>query len=264
MDLSNQNDIQMTYLSFSPQKSGLVFSVDGKEYPCSDLEKSIHSIVNFVSTVFFNPIVAKIEILDKDEYFTLSLNLPIMPAFMDVKDENDISLLTSENYPQIAKQRARALTISQTKTLIDDRTRQYMNYILHEFAGAYIKCRTSDQGDQAKRIQKLPFMSPFDLSTFKFSNSGRNIYETPQFLRCNTTTDGVTQSRDYYMGLQENVTRDKKDAEFWKKVSERDREYLILDESMNYTIELLKQKYGEIEFLSPTASSNIEELPAKQ
>lgn len=264
MDLSNQNDIQMTYLSFSPQKSGLVFSVDGKEYPCSDLEKSIHSIVNFVSTVFFNPIVAKIEILDKDEYFTLSLNLPIMPAFMDVEDENDVSLLTSENYPQIAKQRARSLTISQTKTLIDNRTRQYMNYILHEFAGAYIKCRTSDQSDQAKRIQKLPFMNPFDLSTFNFSKSGRNVYKTPQFLRCNTTTDGVTQSRDYYMGLQENVTNDKKDAEFWEKVSERDREYLILDESMNYTIELLKQKYGEIEFLSPTASSNIEELPAKQ
>ena len=264
MDLSNQNDIQMTYLSFSPNKSGLAFSVDGKEVPSSDLEKSIHAIVNFVSTVFFNPVVAKIEILDPEEYFTLSLNIPIMPAFIDVKDANDTTLLIKENYQHIAKQRARSLTIGQTKTLIDDRTRQYMNYILHEFAGAYIKCRTSNQDGQAKRIQKLPFMSPFDLTTFKFSNSGKGLYETPQFLRCKTTSNGTTQARDYYMGLQENVTKDKKDAKFWERVSERDREYLLLDNSMNYTIELLKQKYGEIEFLSPTASSNIEELPAKQ
>lgn len=264
MDLSNKNDIQMTYLSLKPTSNGLTFSVDGKDTENSDFKKSIHAIVNFVSTLTHRPMVAKIEILDKDEYFILSLNIPVLPAYIDIKDADDVALINDENFPQIAKQRIRSLNLGQTNQLIDARTAEYLNYIQHEFAGAYINCKTSGQNDIAKAIQKLPIMKSFDLSSFKFSTAGRNIYKTPQFLRVKHSDNETTQARDYYVGLQESVAEDKKDDAFWRKVSERDKEYLILDESMNFTIELLKQKYGEIEFLPPTASSNIEELPSNQ
>lgn len=264
MELSNKKDIQMTYLSLKPTSTGFAFSVDGKDFPNADFRKNIHAIVSYVSTFSHTPMIAKIEILDKDEYYILSLNIPVIPAYIDTKDPSDLELINSESFRQVAKERIRSLNVSQSNALIDERTNQYLNYIQHEFAAAFINCKKSAQEGIAKSIQKLPIMKTFDLSNFKFSNSGKNIYKTPQFLRCKRPKNGSIQARDYYVGLQETATDDKKDADFWNNVSERDREYLLLDESMNYTIELLKQKYGEIEFLPPTASSNIEELPSNQ
>ena len=262
MDLSNKNDIQMTYLSLKPTSTGLTFSVDGKDTENTNFKKSIHAIVNFVTTLTHRPMVAKIEILDKDEYYILSLNLPVLPAYIDTKDANDIALINDKNFPQIAKERIRSLNVGQTDQLINERTEEYLNYIQHEFAGAFVNCKKSGQTEIAKGIQKFPIMKEFDLSKFKFSTSGRNVYKTPQFLRVKHSNDGTTQARDYYVGLQEAVSEDKKDEAFWNNVTERDRAYLFLDESMNYTIELLKQKYGEIEFLPLTASSNITETPS--
>ncbi len=264
MDLSNTKDIQMTYLSLKPTTDGLEFTVDGKSFPNKDLQNNLRAIVNFVSTMSLLPIVAKIEILDKDEYYILSLNIPILPAFIDIKDPEDIAIINSENYAEIAKKRVRSLNVKETEILVNDRVREYMNYIQHEFAGAHIKCRIDGQEEYAELIANLPFMRDFDLSSFSPSHAGKNIYKTPQFLRCNTPQGDMVQSRDYYMGLQEKTDADKKDKEFWTNVYERDKEYVILDESMNFTIEQLKQKYGEIEFLPPTASSQIEETPSKQ
>ena len=264
MDLSNKEDIQMTYLSFKPNSTGLTFSVDGKDFSNADFRKNIHAIVSYVSTFSHTPMIAKIEILDNDEYYILSLNIPVVPAYIDIKNPSDIELLNSESFRQIAKERIRSMNVSQSNALIDERTNQYINYIQHEFAGAFINCKNSGQNGIAKSIQKLPIMKTFDLTNFNFSQSGKSVYKTPQILRCKKPNNGTIQARDYYVGLQEAANDDKKDSAFWSKVSERDREYLILDESMNFTIELLKQKYGEIEFLPPTASSNIEELPSNQ
>ena len=257
MNLSNQVDVLATYLSLTPTNKGFNFSVDGKE-PDYDFKKTIHAIVNY-ATMSHQPIIAKIEILDKDEYYILSLNIPVLPAFLDIKSTSDIDLLNNENYKQIAKQRAINMTAYQTVQAIDERTTQYLNYIQHEFAGAYITCKTSGQDDIASLIQKFSIMKQFNLADFKFSTGGRNIYKTPQILKCNYKLNNRIHTRNYYVGLQENIPEANKDADFWKKVSQRDKDYMILDESLNYTIEQLVKKYGEIEFLPPDASSNFNE-----
>ena len=97
MKLSNLQEVNMTYLSLTPTESGLIFSIDGKEYPLSEFQQHIRSIVSFVSTLSHTPIVAKIEILDNDEYFIHSLNLPILPAFIDIEEESELQILNWGN-----------------------------------------------------------------------------------------------------------------------------------------------------------------------
>ena len=256
MEKSNNNELQMTYLGLTELDKGFEFSFDGKNFPTQDFENNIGAVVNYVSNISLNPMIAKIEILDKKEYYVLSLNMPVMPSYFDITNQKELDLFSSPDYINIMKERARNLTNGEKKALSEERIKQYMNYIQHEFAGAYIKCKLDGKEKLAGSIQRLPFMRDFDLSNFKFSNSGRNIYKTPQFLKFRVEVEGNTQTRDYYMGLQENVNEATKDADFWKTVSQRDREYIFLDESMNKTIEIIKQKYGEIEFLAPTTSSN--------
>lgn len=264
MSIFSNNDVQMTYLSLKPANTGLAFFVDGKELPNSEIQQSIHSIVNFVSTLLHKPVVAKIEILDKNEYYSVSLNIPILPAYLDILDMSEVDFIQRDDFQKLAKKAAKTLTVGEIKKLVDQRTAQYINYIQHEFAAAYIKCMLSGQPDLAASIQKLPMLKSFDLAKFSFSKSGRVVYKTPQFLRFKTIQNETRQARDYYMGLQENIAESKRDASFYRTVTERDREYIRLDESFNHTISLLRQKYGEIDFMSPTASSNIEELPNKQ
>ncbi len=69
MDLSNTDELQMIYLGFSQKDGALSLSVDGKEYKLEDFESSVKSIVDFVSTFSYNPIIAKIEVLDKKGFF---------------------------------------------------------------------------------------------------------------------------------------------------------------------------------------------------
>ena len=263
MNLGKKDELQMTYMGFSQTSTGLAFSVDEKETPASDFKKSIESVVGFVTQFSYNPVIAKIEILDPKEYFVMSLTLPIMPAFLDVNDPAEISLIANPEYQQIMKSRARSLINGETKILIDSRTSEYLNYIQHELAGAYINCMLDDKESLAKSIQKLPIMKSFDLSKFKFSGAGRNVYKTPQFLKFKTEVDGEMQTRQYYMGLQENIPEANKDNEFWDKVTQRDIAYVTLDESMNQTLHILEQKYGEIEFMGPTASSNYTDAAQK-
>ncbi len=262
MDLSNLHDVKLTYLSLKPTESGLTFSIDGKESNIDNFQKYIRSIVSFTSTMSYTPIVAKVEILDKDEFYIHSLSIPILPAFFDIKEESDVEIAASEDYQKLAKQRARSLNAGQINQLVDERTAQYINYIQHEFAAAYINCMMSKQRKIATQIHQLPIMKQFDLSKFSTSTTLKRTYKTSQFIKHTEETFEEPVTRVHYVGLQEKVPEQEKTPEFWKKVQERDIESLILDASMNYTIELLNKKYGEIEFLPPTASLNVEKSPA--
>ncbi|MBP3581484.1 MAG: hypothetical protein J6J33_01880 [Clostridia bacterium] len=256
MNPNKTNEPQMTYMSFAQTKNGFVFSVDGKEMYPNEFQKQIEHVVGYVTHFSYKPVIAKIEVLDKKEYFVMSLTLPIMPAFLDVVDPAEIELLANPNYMQLMKQRAKSLTNAETKTLIESRTNEYMNYIYHELAGAYISSCFKGKESVAKDIQNLPFMLKFDISNFNFSGAGRNVYKTPQFLKYKTEVAGEPQIRNYYMRLQENIPDEKKDDNFWSTVTQRDIAYVTLDESMNHTLAMLEQQYGEIDFMGTNTSLN--------
>ncbi len=264
MNFNKTDELQMTYLGLLQTNKGLAFSVDGKETPVYDFKKSIESIVGFVTQFSYNPVIAKIEVLDPKEYFVMSLTLPIAPAFLDIYDSAEIQKIASPEYLQAMKQKARTFKNGETKELIESRAAEYINYIQHELAGAYINCMLSGKESLAKCIQKLPIMRDFDLSTFNFSGAGKNIYKTPQFLKYKTEINGKSQTRQYYMGLQEIANETEKDNAFWDNVSKRDFAYITLDESMNQTLSTLEQKYGEIDFLNTNVSSNHIETPAQK
>lgn len=264
MNLSKPDELQMTYLGFMQTDKGLAFSVDGKETPTRDLEKSVANAVSFVTHFSYKPIIAKIEILDPKEYIIMSLNLPIMPAFLDISSPEEIALLSHPEYQKMMKERAKTITSGESKKLIEKRTSEYMNYIEHEMAGAYINSILKGKEAIAKNIQKLPNMRKYSLANFSFSGSGRIVYKTPQFLKFKTIIGGEPQVRNYYMGLQENVSEAEKTEEFWDKVTKRDIAYITLDESMNSTLSMLEQIYGETEFMGPNASLNYTEVPAQK
>ena len=264
MNLGNKDELKMTHLEFSQAENGLSFSVDGKEVPVRDFSKSIESIVGFVTQFSYEPVIAKIEILDPTEHFVMSLDLPIMPAFLDIFNPEEIEMLLNPQYQSTMKARARALTNGETKAAIENRTNDYINYIQHEFAGAYINCMLDGRSALANSIQKLPIMRSFDLSRFKFSGSGRVIYKTPQFLKYRTEIDGEPHIRQFYMGLQENVPESAKTPEFWTTVKTRDSAYLLLDESMNATLaKIIERSVYGIDFVGTNASSNYVEIPQK-
>ena len=264
MDLSNPNELQMIYMCLSQTPQGLVFSVDGKEEPLQTLRKKIEDVVGFVSHFSYKPIIAKLEVLDPKEYYVMSLTLPIMPAFLDVKDLDDINLLTDPNYLKIMKSKATSLRNGEFQTLITNRTNEYVNYIQHELAGAYINCMLNNKPELAAHIQNLPILNSFDISNFSHSKAGRIVYKTPQFLRYRTTLNGEPYFRQYYMGLQENVQESAKTPEFWDTVAKRDMDYVTLDESMNATLaKITELSIDGIDFVGPNASSNYTEPPQK-
>ena len=87
MDLSNKEDIQMTYLSFKPNSTGLTFSVDGKDFSNADFRKNIHAIVSYVSTFSHTPMIAKIEIL-------VETIPPIIETALAVRSSERIKLIS--------------------------------------------------------------------------------------------------------------------------------------------------------------------------
>ena len=264
MDLSNPNELQMVYMSLLQTPQGLVFSVDGKEEPLHTIDKKIEQVVSFVTHFSYKPIITKLEILDPKEDFVMSLTLPILPAFLDIKEPSDINLLANPNYLKIMKKKATNLKNGEFQALINNRTNEYVNYIQHELAGAYINCLLKNKPELASYIQNLPILSPFDISNFSNSKAGRVVYKTPQFLRYRTTIEGEPYFRQYYMGLQENVHESAKTPEFWNTVAKRDMEYIALDESMNATLaKITELSVDGIDFVGPNASSNYTEPPQK-
>ncbi len=184
-----------------------------------------------------------------------------MPAFLDIKDTTDISLLNNPEYSDLMKKRARSLTNGETQNLVNSRTCEYMNYIRHELACAYVRCISSGKDKLARQIQALPVLNGFDISNFSNSNTGRVVYKTPQLLKYPMKIEGETFAKQYYMGLQEDVPDSKKDTAFWDNVSARDREYIKLDENLTFTLAQLKKKYGKMDFVSDNVSSTYINAP---
>ena len=90
-----------------------------------------------------------------------------------------------------------------------------------------------------------------------------SAHKTPQILKYPTKIEGELFARQYYMGLQEEVSNAEKNKQFWDAVAERDRAYVKLETNMVRVLAELKDKYGEVDFVSDNVSSNYTNPPQK-
>lgn len=179
----------------------------------------------------------------------MNLTLPIIPAFVNVFNDNDLKLLNSTSGSKDLEYDFSRYESPNIEKFIEERVDDYMNCILHELARTYVACKDQgythdfDQtwGDIYKKIEKIPDLKPFDLS--QYSRGGSKFGSTPYSTYDHTVVDNNVYVRERYRNLQENIPQSERTPDFYQSVRARDERYIEFDSVMNKLLVSLRKKY---------------------
>lgn len=179
----------------------------------------------------------------------MDLTLPIIPAFVNVFNDDDLQLLHRSPSSKDFECKFSRYKSPNIENLIEERVDDYMNCILHELARTYVACKdqgyTHDYnqtwGDIYKKIEKIPDLKPFDLS--EYNRGGSRFGNTPYSTYDRIVSNNNLYLRERYRNLQENISQSERTPEFYNSVRARDERYIEFDNVMNELLVSLRKTY---------------------
>ncbi len=254
MTFINDN-LPLFYIEITGNPGNYIFKVNGTNYGSDfDLSRRLRAVIQYATFSLESPVLAKIEFLDKKNYYDLALNLPILPAVIDITNQKQMDQFIELGCGEFVERGL--LDDQRVRKLIAINTDAYMNYICHEFALRYIYAKKDGNETLASRIKNLPFMTDFDLTKFSNSKIGHYPFTTPQFLKFPQTSEGVDYKRTFYMGLQENIPDALKTRDYYLARTKKDFDYGSLDNNLNRLLESYQKELVPNEYTPAIASSN--------